>query len=64
MSEPKLTQKTTTQTEDEWDVQVLEEALKDVISSNGVIDFDVLRERGTPLTLDDLDPEGTLGDES
>jgi hypothetical protein len=54
MSKPKPTHKLTAQTEEEWEEEVLTEALGDALKLDGDIDFDKLRTRGTTMTLDEL----------
>jgi hypothetical protein len=64
MTKPKPTHKSTVQTEEEWEEEVLTEALGDALKPDGDIDFDKLRKRGTTMTLDELYPEGDEDDEA
>lgn len=47
-----------------WEGEVLTNSLGDALNPDGGIDFDKLRARGQPLTLDDLLPDGVDDDES
>jgi hypothetical protein len=58
MSKAKPTHKLTVQTEEEWEDEMLTEALGDALKPDGDIDFDKLHARGTTMTLDELHPEG------
>lgn len=49
---------TETQSEEEWEAEVLEEVLGDALNPDGSIDFDKLRARSEPITLEELYPEG------
>ena len=64
MRDPKTAPKTDIQTEEEWEAEVLEEALGDALNPDGSIDFDKLRARGRTITLDELYPEGDEDDEA
>lgn len=50
-------------TEEEQEKEILTNALGDALKSDGSIDFDLLRARGTTMTLDELHPEGDKDDE-
>jgi len=64
MSDPKSPSKIDAKSEEEWEEEILDEALEDVITSDGRIDFDKLRATGLSMTLDELCPEGDEDDES
>ena len=64
MNKPKPTHKVTPTTEEEWEEEVLTEALGDALKPDGTVDFDKLRARGTTMTLDELHPEGDEDDEA
>jgi len=49
---------TAPKTEEEWEAEFLEEALGDALNADGSIDFDKLRMRTKPVTLEELYPEG------
>jgi hypothetical protein len=64
MNKPKPTPKLKIKTEEEWEEEVLNEALGDALKPDGSIDFDKLRKRGTTMTLDELHPEDDEDDEA
>jgi hypothetical protein len=47
-------------TEEEWEAEVLTEALGEAIRPDGTIDFDKLEATGLELTQQDLYPEGEM----
>jgi hypothetical protein len=63
MKDPGHRHNTRTQTEEEWEEEVLEEALGDVLREDGSIDFDRLRQRGEVVSLEELNPDSESDDE-
>ncbi len=52
------------ESEEEWESRIVREALGDALNPDGSIDFDKLFDRGIPMTLEELYPEGNIDDES
>jgi hypothetical protein len=47
-----------------WEAKVVTEALGDALREDGSIDFDKLRSKSIPITLNELYPEGGEDDEA
>ncbi len=62
-SDSKSIPKMETETEEEWEARIVKEALGDALNPDGSIDFDKLFDRGIPMTLEELYPEGDADDE-
>jgi len=62
MPDPKIPPKT--DVEEEWEEEVLKDALGDALKPDGSIDFDKLRSTGLTLTLEELHPEGNEDEEA
>jgi hypothetical protein len=64
MPDPKAKSHVEAQTEEAWEEAVITEALGEALNPDGSINFEKLHAMTSPITLEELYPEGTDEDDA